>query len=257
MNPQEFLNLTNSSLRRLRCGTNKTKDNFILQEAHTRLRKFYRGYLAEFSTQLSDQQKVILLELVTLCEKFSELIIKEAAVQVRGLITQFENIGVVYLIRHPEPLVQSYQLDQKADRTLTFSGKMQVWKFNKYIRRVLEAYPTVAVEMYYSQKYRTQIFAKLTHHYLKRNAPHLLKDTMLLDDLYVKTCVPEMKRMYPELKVLLEKEKKVTALYLSILRRYFQKWTLDSPNAKHIAASTNTLIQNIKELLRNNFSISY
>ncbi len=246
MNPQEFLDLTNRSLRKLRYGTNSVKDNILIQEAHKRLREFYTRYLTEFSAQLSDQQKVIILELRELCATSSRLVDKSVCLKVRNLITQFENIGLVYLIRHPEPLVQSYQLDKKASRTLTFSGKMQVWKFNKYLQRVLEAYPTVTVEMYYSQKYRTQIFAKLTHHYLKRNAPCILKDTMLLDDLYAKTCIPEIKKMYPELKVFLGKEKKITKRYLTMLREYFQKWTVDSPTAKQIASSTNTLIQNSK-----------
>ncbi len=246
MNPQEFLTLTNSSIRKLRYGTNKNKDILILQEAHKQLKDFYRTYLAEFSPQLSDQQKAILQELVALCEKCSASIDKESCFRVREFMTQFENLGVVYLIRHPEPVVQSYQLDKEASKTLTFSGKMQVWKFNKYIQRVLEAYPTVTVELYYSPKYRTQIFAKLTHHYLKRNAPSILKNTLLLDDLYAKTCVPEMEKMYPELKALQEKEKIITKHYLTILRQYFQKWTVESPTARQFATSMNTLVQNIK-----------
>ena len=209
MNPSSFLQFTYSSFRKLRYGTNKNKDNLIIQEAHKQLKEFYESYLAEFLPQLSAQQKAILQELVTLCEKCSKSSDTDTCIKVREFITQFENLGVVYLIRHPEPVVQSYQLDKEAGRTLTFSGKMQVWKFNKYIQRVLEAYPTVTVELYYSPKYRTQIFAKLTYHYLKRNAPCILKETMLLDDLYVKTCVPEMKERYPELKSLLEKEKRV------------------------------------------------
>lgn len=246
MNPREFLDFTYSSFRKLRYGTNKAKDNLILQEAHKRLKEFYNAYLSEFSSQLSDQQKAILQELIVFCEKCSKLAEKEGCIKVRDLIAEFENLGVVYLIRHPEPVVQSYQLDKEASKTLTVSGKIQVWKFNKYIQRALEAYPTVTVELYYSSKYRTQIFAKLTHHYLKRNAPCILKETMLLDDLYVKTCVPEMKELYPELKELLEKEKRVTKRYLTTLRQYFQKWTIESPTAKQIATSVNVLVQNIK-----------
>ena len=246
MNPSSFLQFTVSSFRKLQYGTNKKKNNLILQEAHKQLKEFYLGYLTEFTPQLSDQQKVILQELITLCEKGSKLVDKEICFRVREFITKFENLGVLYLIRHPEPLVRSYQLNQEAGRTLTFSGKIQVWKFNKYIQRVLEAYPTVTVELYYSPKYRTQIFAKLTHHFLKRNAPCILKDTMLLDDLYAKTCVPEMKERYPELKLLMEQEKKLTKRYLTTLRKYFQNWTLESPTAKQIATAVNTLVREIK-----------
>ena len=136
MNPQEFLTITKSSFRKLGYGTDTNKDNLVFQEAHTRLKEFYVSYRAEFLSQLSDQQKVILQELLEQCEKCSKSIDKDACFRVRELITQFENIGLVYLIRHPEPLVQSYQLDKEASRTLTFSGKMQVWKFNKYIQPI-------------------------------------------------------------------------------------------------------------------------
>src|SRR3989344_6988253 len=116
MNVREFLKLTYTPSRKLLAGSASIKDINILSESYKRIILLYRLYLKKYKKEMSEQQQNIIIALI---QKMSQHPNFEVHNDITNLIASFSSIGVNYVVRHPEPLIESYAKDLEASKTLS------------------------------------------------------------------------------------------------------------------------------------------
>jgi broad specificity phosphatase PhoE len=122
-----------------------------------------------------------------------------------------------------------------------------VWNFDKFLGQFLEAYDSVSVNFFCSDRKRTILFAELCHHYLEKHAPQArLSSPQGVSILSAKSTVQDMKTRYPEYKAQIEDGKPRNMRKMKITREYFKRWIAESPLAQTTANEVNALLNSFQ-----------
>lgn len=212
----------------------------LYDEYFKRLNSFYSNYLKKFNTQLNVTQKEIIEQIIIITSKPSN---KENISFLSLLIDSYDTVGVNYLIRHPNPTIESYKLNEDASKTLLKEGVREVYAFWLYLREIVEINNNVNLEIYYTYKKRTKIFAKAIEYFVNKSPNIKIKVIEQKEELYFQS-VKEMVEMFPGLK---EKINPMSRKSLEIIRSYFRPWVEKSKSSAQHGEEIANMLESTKK----------